>query len=83
MSDTKVYEPYIRALLKVWDSSTGALLNTVLIGSVVHSVSWGRDWVQETERAMAFAMGQHPRLGPGSQVLELEVGVVRMILDRV
>jgi hypothetical protein len=32
---------------------------------------------------MAFAMGHHPRLGAGSQVLELEVGLVQMILDRV
>ena len=45
-------------------------------------MSWGRDWVQDTQRAMAFAMGHHPRLGGGSQVLDLEVGVVRMILDR-
>ena len=35
------------------------------------------------ERAMAFAMGQHPRLGEGSQVLELDVGVVKMVLDYV
>ena len=47
----------------------------------VLSVTWGRDWVRDTQRAMAFAMGQHPRLGAGSKVLELEVGVVQMILD--
>jgi hypothetical protein len=47
------------------------------------SVAWGRDWVRETQGAMAFLMGHHPRLGVGSQVLELEAGVVRMILDRV
>jgi hypothetical protein len=44
-------------------------------------MSWGRDWVQDTQKAVAFAMGHHPRLGGGSQVLELEVGVVRMIVD--
>jgi hypothetical protein len=43
-------------------------------------VAWARDWVLDLGKA--FAMGCHPRLGAGSQVLELEVGVVRMILDR-
>jgi len=67
---------------KVWDSSTGALLHTIELGSPVSpvlSVSSGRDWV----KVVAFAMGLHSRLGAGSQVLELDVGVVRMILDRV
>ena len=68
---------------KVWDSSTGALLRTIRAQYPVLSVVWARDWVQDTQSAMAFAMGHHPRLGVGSQLLELEVGVVRMILDRV
>jgi WD40 repeat protein len=68
---------------KVWDSSTGALLSTIEVGRVVDSLAWGRDWVRDTQRGEAFAMGYHPRLGAGSQVLELELGVVRMILDRV
>jgi WD40 repeat protein len=67
---------------KVWDSSTGALLRTIEMGHAAHSVAWGRDWLLD-EKCVAFAMGQHPRLGVGSRVLELEVGVVRMILDRV
>jgi len=50
---------------------------------VAASVSWGRDWVRATQAGVAFAMGHHPRLGGGSPVLELEAGVVRMILDRV
>jgi len=73
---------------KVWDSSTGALLRTIDIdvgngegGNRLFSVSWGRDWVRDTREA--FAMGQHPRLGAGSELLELEAGVVRMILDRI
>jgi hypothetical protein len=45
-------------------------------------VSWGRDWVQDTQKEVAFAMGQHPRLGELSRVLALDAGVVRMILDR-
>jgi WD40 repeat protein len=66
---------------KVWGSATGALLRTIEVGAGVRSVSWGRGWVRDTQRAMAFAMGHHPRLGAGAQVLELEVGVLRMILD--
>ena len=46
-------------------------------------MAWARDWVRDTQRGEAFAMGQHPRLGAESQVFELEVEVVRMILDRV
>ena len=64
----------------MWDSSTGALLHTIEVGSGICSVAWARDWVLDLGKA--FAMGCHPRLGAGSQVLELEVGVVRMILDR-
>jgi len=67
---------------KVWDSSTGALIRTIQIGNAVHSISWARDWVRDGT-CVAFAMGHHPRLGAGSRVLALEVGVVRMILDRV
>ena len=69
---------------KVWDSSTGELLRTIQLGGrIPHSVVWGRDWVRDTQGAMAFAMGHHPQLGAESPVLELEAGVVRMILDRV
>jgi len=71
---------------KVWDSSTGALLRTIDIGNSVGSLVWGRDWERDEEdrqRAVAFAMGHDQRLGAGSRVVALEVGVVRMILDRV
>jgi WD40 repeat protein len=68
---------------KVWDSSTGALLNTIEIPGWNYSVWWGRDWVQEKQRSVAFAMGHHPRLGAGSQVLGLDEELLRMILDRV
>lgn len=72
----------------VWDSSMGALLRTIQVGNAafpllsfcVCSVAWGRDWVQ---RALAFAMGLHPRLGEGSQFLPLDVELIRMVLDRV
>jgi WD40 repeat protein len=64
---------------RVWDSSTGALLRTIQLPHQCRCLSWGRDWMQDM--AMAFAMGQHPRLGSGSQVLDLEVGLVRMIVD--
>jgi WD40 repeat protein len=67
---------------KVWDASTGAILRTIDRRAAVTSVSFGRDWVRDTQR-VAFAMGQNPRLGEGSPLLELEVGVIRMILDLV
>jgi len=73
---------------KVWDTSTGALLRTIQVGTPMPmvrtvSVSWGRDWVRDTQRGVAFAMGHHPRIGAESRVLALDAGVVRMILDRV
>ena len=72
---------------KVWDSSTGELLLTIELdierdGNWVWSVSWGHDWVRDTQGAVAFAMGLLPRLGEGSRVLGLDPGVVRMILER-
>ena len=70
---------------KVWDLSTGALLRTFnpgLPNHLVMSLSMGPDWVRDTQRGVAFAMGHHPRLGAGSRVLELEAGVVQMIVDR-
>ena len=67
----------------MWDSSTGALLSTIEVNASISSISWGRDWVRDTEGAMAFAMGYHSRLGERSEVLALDAGVVRMILDRV
>jgi WD40 repeat protein len=77
--------------ISVWSSLTGGLLNTIedrsLAGGLVRSLAWGRDWAWDTQetqgRGTAFAMGQHPRLGEGSDLLGLEPGVVRMILDRV
>ena len=67
---------------KVWDCSTGALLRTIIVGITTYGV-YSVAWVRDTQRGEAFAMGHHPRLGAGSRVLALEVGVVRMILDQV
>jgi WD40 repeat protein len=39
------------------------------------SVTWGRNWVNDTQAATAFAMGQHPRLGSKSMVSMLDDGV--------
>ena len=66
---------------RVWDASTGALLRTIKLDAVVYSVSWGRDWVLDTQKATAFAMGHHPRLGAGSRLQVLDTEMVRMILD--
>ena len=68
---------------KVWDSSTGARLSRIPVEGEIFSVSWGRDWVLDTQRVTAFAMGHHPRLGAGSQLLALDEELLRMILDRV
>ena len=67
---------------RVWDTSNGALLQTIEFQEEVHSVSCGRDFVRDTQ-CVAFAMGQHTRLGEGSRVVLLEVGIVQMILDLV
>jgi len=67
---------------KVWDSSTGALFRSTNVRSRICSVAWARDAVRD-EKCAAFAMGQHPRLGAGSQVLGLDEELLRMILDRV
>ena len=67
----------------MWDASTGALLRTLNVEGAILSMASGRDWVRDTQRGAAFAMGHQPRLGAGSQVFELEEGVLRMILDRV
>ena len=64
----------------MWDSSTGALLRTIDVGASIRSVAWGRNRVLDAE---AFAMGHHARLGAESHVLDLEAGVVQMIMDRV
>jgi len=80
---SKLASGFIDGACKVWDSSTGALLRTIELGGSVWSVSWGRDWVQDTQRGVAFAMGHHPRLGAGSRVLGLDEELLRMILDRV
>ena len=53
------------------------------MGTTICALAWGRDWVRDTQTGVAFAMGHHPRLGAESRVLELDAGVVRMILDRV
>ena len=68
--------------LEVWDSSTGALLHTFEIPAGPCSVSWGRDWVLDMQRLVAFAMGQHPRLGAGTQVFGLDEELLRMVLGR-
>ena len=67
---------------KVWNSSTGALVRTINVGNPVRSVAWERDWFQDA-KLLALAMGQHPRLGAGSQLLGLDAELLRMIQDLV
>jgi len=68
---------------KVWDSSTGVLLVTIPGDKAICSVAWGRDWVLDTQRVVAFVMGHHPRLGAGSRVPRLDEELLRMILNLV
>jgi WD40 repeat protein len=79
---SKLMTADIDGTFKVMDSSTGALLHTLHPYDVA-DVAWGRDWVRDTQRAAAFAMGLLPRLGAESWVQALDPGVLRMILDRV
>jgi len=65
---SKLASGSIDGTCRVWDSSTGALLNTIEIHGWNYCVWWGRDWVLEKQRSAAFAMGHHPRLGARSQV---------------
>ena len=69
----------------MWDSSTGELLRSIRfkVQDIFSSVAWGRDWVQDTQTGVAFAMGHRPRLGERSEVLALDEEEVRMFLDRV
>ena len=70
---------------KMWDSSTGAVLRTMQVVKwpiFSASLSWGRDWVQDRQKDVAFAMGLHARLGAGSEVLGLDEELLRMILDQ-
>jgi WD40 repeat protein len=46
----------------------------------INCVSWGRDWIRETQRELAFVMGHDARLGAESQVLGLDAELMRMIL---
>jgi hypothetical protein len=49
--------------------------------SQVHGLSWGPDWVLEKQRAVAFVMGHHDRLGARSPVTQLDEELLRMILN--
>jgi WD40 repeat protein len=64
----------------IFNVSTGALLCSIDLGSQIGSLSWGRDWVLDTERAIAFAMGHNPRLGAGSRLQGFDMELVRMIV---
>ncbi|KAJ1473844.1 WD40-repeat-containing domain protein [Baffinella frigidus] len=71
---------------KVWGSSPVSseqtrLIPTITVGRPVISLAWGRDWVRDTQRGAAFAMGHHPRLGGASRAQGLDAGVICMILD--
>ena len=43
---------------KMWDTSTEEILKTIDLHESVFSVAWACDWVRDTQRGQAFAMGQ-------------------------
>jgi WD40 repeat protein len=67
--------------VRIWGmrKSTAHFHNVLSLGGPKHaptlSVSWERDWFGDTQAAMAFAMGHHPRLGARSRVIGLDAGV--------
>jgi len=65
----------------VWCASSGELLGEVgRPAGLVKSLCWVRDYEQIRARRMAFAMGEHERLGAVSAVHWLEAALVRAIL---
>jgi WD40 repeat protein len=78
---------------KIWDAYTGELLRTIDVSELMlnhphnewhahFNMTWGRDWVRDTQTASAVAMGHHRRLGAESRLLGLDEEVLRMILNR-
>ena len=50
--------------------------------TVMNTTRWDALWILDYEViCMAFAMGLHPRLGEGSKIMQLDPGVLRMILE--
>jgi hypothetical protein len=69
---------------QVWDCRTWVLRRTVDLGAFweaeVVSLAAGRDGARDA-RLLAFAMGQHARLGARSALLTLEAGVVQLVVE--
>jgi WD40 repeat protein len=80
---TLICTPGLMHSCRVWSSSTGTLTKIIHLAGPQNNYSmlWSRSFPRETQRAMAFAMGNNPRLGIGSRVLALDPGVVQMIIS--
>jgi hypothetical protein len=73
----------------VWSVASGLRVLTLPADAEVCCVTAARDWTRDA-KCVAFAMGQHERLGGGaagggarSPVRALDTGVMRLILDNV
>lgn len=73
----------------VWSVASGLRVLTLPADAAVCCVTAARDWTRDA-KCVAFAMGQHERLGGGaagggarSPVRALDTGVMRLILDNV
>jgi hypothetical protein len=64
---------------KIWDPATGVVLLTFKPQGMFTGVSWRRDWVREEERAAAFSMCLHKRLGNDTAASLLNDDLLRMI----
>jgi len=67
-----------RGECRVWHARTGAL-RRVLSGA--RAAAFARGPPRCTERCLAFAMGQHARLGAGSRAAALPADVVQAVLE--
>lgn len=67
---------------KLWDAQTGVMIMDKDVGCTVTSVHCSVDTALE-DLLLAFAMGQHERLGKGSAVAVLCTNAVDLVLERV
>ena len=78
----------VRLLLEHWadasaKNSAGCTPRSGSTRQIVEMLKAGDYAALQRDKCMAFAMGQHERLGAGSWVQILEPGVVRMVLEQV
>ena len=66
----------------IWDTSTGLEMLQIELPNCT-ALTWAPDYVDNTNRTLAFTMGLQKRLGKTSHVGQMDQELVRMILDMV